>query len=160
MKTPPSSDQRNPLDLLASGPIREIRFDLTTRCNLRCVYCAVSLPDYVGSDMPIEMASQTVTAIAGLMRYNPHNPVSINGHGETTFMRDWVNISQQLLDRNIPIRITTNLAKRYSGIEIGILARMHMIGVSIDTSDPDLLRRMRRKVDINRIERSGTPLGR
>jgi len=139
------------MDLLGPAVIREIRFDLSTRCNLRCVYCAVSLPEYVGHDMPTDMALRTVNTIASLMRYNPPHPVNVNGHGETTFMRDWVTICQRLLSRNVPVRITSNLAKKYSEIEIDTLARMHTIGVSIDTSDRDLLRRMRRKVDINRI---------
>ena len=139
------------MDLLGPAVIREIRFDLSTRCNLRCVYCAVSLPEYVGNDMPTDMALRTVNTIASLMRYNPPHPVNVNGHGETTFMRDWVTICHQMLSRNVPVRITTNLAKKYSDIEIDTLARMHTIGVSIDTSDRDLLRRMRRKVDINRI---------
>ncbi len=139
------------MDLLGPAIIQEIRFDLSTRCNLRCVYCAVSLPDYIGADMPTDMALRTVNTIASLMRYNPPHPIDVNGHGETTFMRDWDAICRRLLSRNVPIKITTNLAKKYSAIELDTLARMHTIGVSIDTSDRDLLRRMRRKVDINRI---------
>jgi MoaA/NifB/PqqE/SkfB family radical SAM enzyme len=139
------------MDMLGPAVIRKIRLDLSTRCNLRCVYCAVSLPDYVGNDMPTDRALRTVNTIASLMRYNPPHPVDVNGHGETTFMREWVTICEELLIRNIPIRITTNLAKKYSPVEIDTLARMHTIGVSIDTADPDLLRRMRRKVAIDRI---------
>jgi MoaA/NifB/PqqE/SkfB family radical SAM enzyme len=139
------------MDLLGPAVIQEIRFDLSTRCNLRCVYCAVSLPEYIGTDMPTNMALRTVNAIAGLMRYNPPHPININGHGETMFMREWVTICERLLCRNIPVRITTNLSKRYSYIEIDTLARMRTIGVSIDTSDAELLRRLRRKVDVNRI---------
>jgi MoaA/NifB/PqqE/SkfB family radical SAM enzyme len=139
------------VDLLGPAVIEEIRLDLSTRCNLRCVYCAVSLPQYIGADMPTDTALRTVDAIAGLMRHNPPHPVNINGHGETTFARDWVTVCERLLRRNIPVRITTNLAKIYSEAEIGILARMQTIGVSIDSADPVLLRRTRRKVDLHRI---------
>jgi len=139
------------MDLLGPALIKEIRLDLSTRCNLRCVYCAVSLPGYAGADMPTDMALRAARTIVGLMRYNPPHPVSINGHGETTFMRDWVTICERLLSRNVPIRITTNLSKEYSETEIRTFARMQTIGISIDTSDADLLRRMRRKVEIDRI---------
>jgi sulfatase maturation enzyme AslB (radical SAM superfamily) len=57
-------------DLLAPGLISEVRIDPTTRCNLRCVYCAVSQPDYNGEDMGTAVLERAVPAILGAARRN------------------------------------------------------------------------------------------
>jgi MoaA/NifB/PqqE/SkfB family radical SAM enzyme len=138
-------------DLLDRGPLHEIRFDLTTRCNLRCVYCAVSQPDWQGADMPIAMAERAATLIGEVTANQILPAVHMNGHGETTFLDNWTQICRQLLARKIPLVMTTNLAKQFSSEEFQVLAQMDTIMVSIDTADPELLRRLRRRVSLARI---------
>jgi MoaA/NifB/PqqE/SkfB family radical SAM enzyme len=141
-------------DLLAPLPPQEIRLDLTTRCNLRCVYCAVSQSFYQGTDMPADLAHQATAAILDIARNHKLKGVHINGHGETTFMQGWVDVCKPLLQENLPLMIITNLAKVLSADELEVMSQMNIVAVSIDTADPDLLRRFRRKVDLNRIVRN------
>jgi MoaA/NifB/PqqE/SkfB family radical SAM enzyme len=137
--------------LLSPGPLEKLRLDLTTNCNLRCVYCALSQSTWQGADMPADVSRAAITAVTRMARLHPIDEVHINGHGETTFLEGWEKICQSLLDENLPLLITTNLAKQYSNPEFEVLARMNVIMVSIDSCDPDLLRRMRRKVDVRQI---------
>ena len=138
-------------DLLSPGPIREFRLDLTTRCNLRCVYCAVSQPGYVGSDMAKEVLKRALPSIRQIAVHNKLETVSVNGHGETTFAESWTDVCRELIDAGLPVGLTTNLARGYSDEELRVLSGIHTIAVSIDTCDRDLLRRMRRKVDVRQI---------
>lgn len=101
--------------------------------------------------MPRDLALRIVDNIARLMRYHPAHPVSINGHGETTYYDGWHDICGEFERYHIPLRITTNLAKKYSKAELDTLSRMTSIGVSIDTADASLLKRMRRKTDLRQI---------
>src|SRR5260370_29161219 len=79
-------------DLLGPGPIREVRLDLTTRCDLRCVYCAVSQPWYDGADMGTEVLQKAVPAILQIAAHNQLEYFSVAGHGETTFMPGWAEV--------------------------------------------------------------------
>src|SRR5205823_2860277 len=78
-------------DLLVSLPAREVRLSLTTRCNLRCVYCAVSQSTYQGSDMTADVAHQATAAILRIALEHKLRAVHVNGHGETTFVPGWVD---------------------------------------------------------------------
>jgi radical SAM protein with 4Fe4S-binding SPASM domain len=138
-------------DLLAPGPLREIRLDLTTRCNLRCVYCAVSQSTWQGADMPIGLAQRAAALIQRAAANQILPTVHINGHGETTFLSNWMEVCKPLLQFHVPLVMTTNLAKQFSSEEFDVLAQMDTIMVSIDTSDPELTRRMRRKVSLSKI---------
>src|ERR1041385_637264 len=126
--------------LLVSGPLYEVRLDLTTRCNLRCVYCAVSQSTYRGEDMPMDNARHAVGMVAELARFHKPDAVHVNGHGETTFMSGWIELCNRLLAEDLFLWMTTNLAKRYSQEELDVLSRMSVIMVSIDTADARLLR--------------------
>lgn len=147
----PSAQVDQMLDLTDMGLITDIRLDLTTRCNLRCAYCAVSQPDYVGEDMPDSVVQAAIAHVGRLARYHELSGIGVNGHGETTFIPGWAKSCSAIVRLGLPVDIITNLAKRYTMAEIGILASMMTISISIDTVDPDLLRRIRRKVRIDRI---------
>jgi MoaA/NifB/PqqE/SkfB family radical SAM enzyme len=138
------------LDLLDPGLMHEVRLELTTRCNLRCVYCAVSQSTYEGSDMPEALAYRVIPLIADLAS-SKLGVVHVNGHGETTFLSGWMEVCESLLQLGLPISITTNLARDYSEAETDILAQMRIIHISLDSSDRDLMKTIRRRVDINRI---------
>ncbi len=138
-------------DLLARGPLQEIRLSLTTNCNLRCVYCAVSQSSYVGAEMPQDMVRRLTSFIKEVSRKQMPAAVHVNGHGETTFIARWVDRCRPLLDAGVPVAMTTNLSKVYSEQEFETLARMDLLMISLDTADPDLLRRMRRNVNLQRM---------
>jgi MoaA/NifB/PqqE/SkfB family radical SAM enzyme len=137
--------------LLDPAMITDIRIDLTSRCNLRCVYCAVSQPDYVGEDMPDDVVRSATTAVFQLSRYHEISGVGVNGHGETTFRPGWTKPCREIIALGLPVNIITNLAKPYSTEELNVLGSLHTISISIDTADRDLLRRIRRRVDVRQI---------
>lgn len=137
--------------LLEPTLVQIVRLDLTTRCNLRCVYCAVSRPGYVGQDMGADVLDKALWAVWQLAAHNPLHGVGVNGHGETTSLEGWAETCRAIAARGLPIGIYTNLAKVFSADELDVLGSMDGIVVSIDTADHELLRRLRRRVDLERI---------
>ncbi len=101
--------------------------------------------------MTADLAQQATAAILRIAREHKLRAVHVNGHGETTFVPGWVDLCKPLLDAKLPLMIITNLAKVFSTEELEALGQMNSIAVSVDTADRDLLRRIRRKVDLNRI---------
>src|SRR5262249_15911588 len=77
--------------------------------------------------------------------------VQISGHGETTIIRNWEIYSKYLQDHGIGVCITSNFSTVYSEAEVDALARMNWITISIDTVDRELLKQVRRKVDLRTI---------
>ena len=134
--------------LLEPGRLRSVRIDLTSNCNLRCVYCQRSQPGYTGQDMPPLLVNKIISQLKAQpgLEY-----VDVNGHGETTVHPNWKPICDSMLDAGFALRIGTNLAKHYSDAEIETLARFSGIVVSIDTADRELLRKLRRSVDLRSI---------
>ena len=127
-----------------------VHLELTRRCNLRCVYCAVSQPRYAASamDMSAELRDR---AVAALLQLRPRT-ICLNGHGETTMLPWWPDVARPFLDASIPLTMITNLSKDYSDAEIDQLCRFRSLTVSLDTVDEDLLRRTRRSVSLERME--------
>ena len=138
-------------DLLRPGIPQEIRLGLSTVCNLRCVYCAVSQLTYHGEDMESALRQRAIDAILEMHRRCALKAVHVNGHGETTFMKGWTDVCQSLLDAGLPLNLTTNLAKKLSPQEWDVLGQMNVVMVSIDSANADVLKRMRRRVDLERI---------
>ena len=135
------------LDLLSSPVTNLVNFEFTTRCNLRCTYCAVSLPDYVGVDFEIDDFDKLVEQL----KARKLKTVNVNGHGETTFVPDWHRRVSALADAGFDITIITNLARKLAPKELALMARMSVITVSIDTHDAKLLRQIRRAVKVETI---------
>jgi Tfp pilus assembly protein PilF len=135
-----------PEDLLVDA-IDTVIFTATTNCNIRCTYCAVSLPTYVGDVFDFSRIEMLADEMA---RMNVR-VVQINGHGETTMLPAWETYCGHFLSRGIEVCITSNFSRIFSEVEIDALARMSVITISIDTVDRELLRRVRRKVDLRTI---------
>jgi hypothetical protein len=132
------------------GAIERVMLDLTTRCNLRCVYCAVSLPNYRGMDMGPDILDKAISDIAELARTQTFK-VCISGHGETTMLPHWVDVCDQLFAFGLELELITNLSKSYSPQEVIALSKIRHLIVSVDTIDRELLRTIRRSVDADRI---------
>jgi hypothetical protein len=136
---------------LASGQLAEIRIDLNERCNLRCVYCAVSQPSYRGIEMSEAVFAKCEQLIAG--QKGPLR-IALNGHGETTHHPRWAEYCERLLGYGHEITITTNLAKPFTDGELRILARFSGIQISLDSADERLMRDIRRHVSVSSIVRN------
>ena len=138
------------IDPLGPGPLREIRLELTTHCNLRCIYCPVSHPGHSSRVMEAATLQSALDAI-GAIRPGHSVTVSINGLGESTGMSGWMDICRSLYRSGIPVALTSNLARAYSDEELEVLSGLTSLAVSLDTVDDALLRQIRRKVGIQRI---------
>lgn len=140
--------QRPPIDpaLLRARP-RMIYVELTSRCNVRCVYCPVSQADYHGEDMEVDAEALADT----LQRLHP-GEVQLSGHGETTMLRHWTSVAGKLLERGLPLTITSNFAKRLNDEEIDMLSRFRAVKISVDTADATMLDLLRRGVRLSKVE--------
>jgi sulfatase maturation enzyme AslB (radical SAM superfamily) len=134
--------------LLEPWPLTEVRVDINEKCNLRCTYCAVSGPDYLGVEMTDAIFDQAEQIIQDS---ETNLVVHVNGHGETTFHPKWVEYCGRLIARGAPLTIITNLAKVYSADEVALLSRFHRIQISLDSADPELMRKIRKAVKIDTI---------
>ncbi len=135
-------------DLLSMRP-RRFLLELTSRCNLRCVYCAVSHPDYQGRDLELD----PMGLIESLERLRPEE-VQLSGHGETTILPGWCDLVRRMLERGVPVCLTTNLCKRFNDEEFEVLSRLRRITVSCDTADPEQYGALRRGGTFSRLERN------
>ncbi len=130
------------------GEIDSVRLDLTTDCNLRCVYCTRSQPGY----RVVNMTPRIFAAIlSGIGKHKGIEFIEINGHGETTAHPKWRSMCELLFKENYNVSVTSNFAKVFDPIEINLLSRFTSILISMDVSDRDLLRSIRRKVDLRTI---------
>ncbi|MHB0970016.1 MAG: radical SAM protein [Thermoanaerobaculia bacterium] len=137
-----------PLPDLLSSPATDLLFlELTSRCNLRCVYCAVSQPTYRGIDLPLEGFDNFLEQ----MKARGVQLVTMNGHGESSIVKDWDVYADRLADAGFRLHVTTNLAKRLKHSEIAALSRHELILVSVDTIDPELMSQLRRGANLATI---------
>lgn len=148
--------------LLTSPRTGKLLIELTSKCNLRCTYCAVSQPDYQGVQFPIEHFD----ALTKLILDRPPELILVNGHGETTIVKDWDRYCRTWLDLGFELEIISNLAKKLSDEEIDTFARFKKINVSIDSADPEVFETLRRgakfarvKENLERIVAAGQELG-
>lgn len=140
-----------------------VLLELSSRCNLRCIYCAVSQPDYVGLDLELDRQRIVDEIVAlGPLEFQ------ISGHGETSLVKGWEQLAWALLERGVALTMISHLNKEMSEDEIAVLARLKFLTVSCDTPDADLYRKLRRggrqervTANIRRImqlcERDGLP---
>jgi MoaA/NifB/PqqE/SkfB family radical SAM enzyme len=142
-------------DLETTRTTPALALELTSRCNLRCVYCLKAQPEdryrngdshdapymVFGADIPPEALE---AALKGLDERKVEE-VTINGHGETTTYPGWEKIASALIARGVRVILTTNFSKRFSDEEVAVLSRFHHFYISIDSSDPERMHRYRRK---------------
>lgn len=134
-------------ELLNATTTDTVFMELTSRCNLRCTYCAVSQPTYNGIDLPLKGFDNFLEQ----MRARRVRVVVMNGHGESTIVKDWDVYADRVADAGMRLHMTTNMAKRLTASEIAVLSRFERILVSLDTVDRELLARLRRGANLDTI---------
>lgn len=128
-----------PEKLLGSPRTDAVHLSTTSRCNLRCVYCDVSAPGYVGSDFDF---SHFDTVIALLLERGV-KAVSFYGEGETTFVPGWDQHLAKLQQAGLRTALVTNLARRLGAAELEVLLSVDDLYVSCDTTDADVFKKTR-----------------
>jgi MoaA/NifB/PqqE/SkfB family radical SAM enzyme len=111
------------------------------------VYCAVSQPTYVGTDMETSDFDQ----ILATLKERNVKSITVNGHGETTTIPGWQHQILGLARAGFPLNIITNFARLLTDEELAAMASIANITVSIDTHRPELLRQIRRRVNVGNI---------
>ncbi len=128
------------MNLLESPRTNVAHVEFTSKCNIRCVYCPSSHPQYQNIDMDIE----TLESVTEALKKRGAKIVCVNGGGETTIYKDWHRYCNKLLDEGLSLVITSNFAKEFSAEEIHTLSQFKSIEISCDTSDPVLFKKLRR----------------
>lgn len=131
--------QAIPARLLSSPRTDAVHLSTTSRCNLRCVYCDVSAPGYVGSDFDFTQFDRVVR----ILKERGVKGVSFYGEGETTFVPGWDRQLAKLHQAGFQTALVTNLARRLEPSEIEVLLTVHDLYVSCDTTDPDVFKKTR-----------------
>ncbi len=136
--------QLRPTDLLESHSTEVVHLEITSKCNLRCTFCAVSQPTYRGRHLDGDCLENVIT---GLIERRP-GVVTVNGHGETTIFRDWYRQCDRLLDAGIELHIISNFARPLAERELETLCRFRDIEISCDSHDPKVFAQLRRGAEL------------
>jgi len=124
-----------------------IMVELTTKCNMRCIYCEVSHPHW----KPRDMSNLCIQKIIDFVKRNGVHYVCLHGHGEMTVVPDWHKIADRFLSAGAKLTTCTNLNKTFSTEEIQTLAKFASITISLDAIDVELFRALRRGGDIRNL---------
>ncbi len=122
----------------------ELFFEITTRCNLKCIYCLHStsaFKDWI-ADMGVEKFFDLLDVLTKAWRVRE---ISTTGIGEFTLVAGWTRIIRRIKATYPGLRISlfSNFAKALSDEEIDTLAEADKIYVSCDTVDAELFRFLR-----------------
>jgi MoaA/NifB/PqqE/SkfB family radical SAM enzyme len=120
--------------------------EFTSKCNLRCTYCTVSQPGDVGVDLD----RATDQGIIRQLKALDVAEVVLNGRGETTSIPDWMERVRPFIG-TFRTRLISNCARRFSDAEAELLANLDSLSVSIDSADHQIMRDIRRRVDLDTI---------
>lgn len=144
------------LDLKSSLGGYDIMLEVTSKCNLRCVYCPKSQP---GDELLPGRDEHMKTDVFATLKAHAQKladagqPVSMlfNGTGETSFRKDWMELIAPILKHPGEYSLISNFGRIFSDDELRFLLNFDKISISIDTPNPDILKAIRRKVELKNI---------
>lgn len=134
----------------------DVMVELTSKCNLRCVYCPKSQPGdelRPGRDQEMEPAvlARFENFLARLAARSTPVRLLLVGTGETTHAEDWRARCAPFLAVPGSKGLISNFARVFTDEDLDCLLAFDAITVSLDTTDPALLKRIRRKVDLRTV---------
>lgn len=160
---PAHEAERARFDPSAFLECNDIMVELTSRCNLRCVYCPKSQPG--NERLPGRDEDMTDDVVASLHEHcgrlrEEGRPVKLllSGTGETSFRKDWMELLGPFFEYPGEFTIISNFAQVLSDEEVEFLLNFNTIWVSIDTANEELQRSIRRKVDLGNVSHNITRL--
>jgi len=136
-------------DLLISHRTHHAMIEFTRDCNMRCVYCAVSQPQWKKHSLDFDQFD--FKGFIGQLKDRELKIAILHGHGETTIVDRWDEYADLVHNAGIKSTICTNLAKDFNNRELDILSKFSGITVSIDTIDPIIFKKLRRGGDFHKI---------
>jgi hypothetical protein len=130
-------------EMLHIASLRRVTLEFTTRCNLRCSYCALAQPHHPDRDLNLDQFD----TLLGELKELGVEYVQISGAGETTVVKNWDHYLYQLVDAGFQVSIITNFAKPMSERAAEALSRCVEVTTSCDTVDPELFNAIRSRGD-------------
>ena len=128
------------LDFMLEDAQREprlngLQFELTSRCNERCIHCYIPNPKKdAGGDMPIEKVKSLIDEFAEMGGLH----VTLSG-GEVLLHKDILPIVQYCREKDMQISILSNLvALKDEQIPVLKKANVSIIQTSLYSMDPDI----------------------
>jgi MoaA/NifB/PqqE/SkfB family radical SAM enzyme len=127
--------------------------ELTSKCNLRCLYCSKAneaMNAAPGRDQ--HMDDETLGKYLKLIEAYHFDYISFCGTGEITFHPYWVKTGRSILNHSkSKLGMVTNFGRSLSNDELDFLLDMFSITISVDTTDAKLMREVRKAVDFRII---------
>jgi len=127
--------------------------EVTSKCNLRCSYCHKS--DEVHEALPASNADMTDAMIDDLYRYCKAagvKHVSLSQGGETTMYAGWYKrIAKFIDDPEMACHLVSNFARLFDDGDLEALAKFSDLQVSFDSSEWEMVRRLRGRADLRTI---------
>jgi MoaA/NifB/PqqE/SkfB family radical SAM enzyme len=156
------------VDLLRAR-LHSVAIEVTSKCNLRCSYCHKA--DHVLEAMPGANDDMTDEMIGDLYRYCKETGVrnvTLSLGGETTMSAGWYErIAQFLDDPEMETHMVSNFVRPLGDNDLEALTRFSALQISFDSSELEMVRRLRSKADLRtitynlvRLRQKGRELGR
>jgi len=127
--------------------------EVTSKCNLRCSYCHKS--DEVREALPASNADMTDAMIDDLYRYCKAagvKHVALSAGGETTMHAGWhKRIAKFIDDPEMECHLVSNFARLFDDDDLDALAKFRNLQVSFDSSDWQMVRKLRSRADLRTI---------
>jgi acyl carrier protein len=140
------------VDLLRSIRFNTLIVEITSRCNLRCIFCPKAIKDnerVPGRDM--DMDESTLADTLRFARQAGPAIASLVGVGETTFREDWKTLCQNFFNLGMACIINSNFGRLYTEADLDALLKFANITISIESSDIELQKKLRKAVDLKVI---------
>lgn len=139
-------------DLAKAFVPQNLLIEMTSKCNLRCLYCQKSDDNWNSRPGRDDDMSPEVEHLmfSGLSSY-PFRTVQLSGIGEFTMRKNWVATINKFTNKGIKVALISNFAKPFDETELNALLKLHLIMVSVDSTDPAILRSVRKSVSFSTI---------
>lgn len=146
---PPTPDLHDvPHELLHITRLRQLGVELTTTCNLACVYCHFAPLTRRGKDAEQGLVENLIDFV----KQFPVDYVTLSGDAEITMYKGWDEVARRMLAERIELRTISNFSKGlFSEAEIDVFSQFREILISLDTCDAALLKKIRYRADLRTI---------
>ena len=126
--------------------------ELTSRCNLRCKYCQKADDNWnaiPGRDQDID--DGVLQRLFESLGERPFQTIQLSGIGEFTFRKDWVPTLERFHSIGLNVTLICNFAKQFTDEELDALLKTKNLMISVDTTDADMLKSVRKSVSFSTI---------
>lgn len=125
----------------------QLQMELTTYCNLRCIYCSTISPAHKKLNLDLGNFAKYMDE----MQRRKLKTISLCGAGELTLLDKWVDYCNDIMRRGIELQVTSNLARELRDDEAETLSRCSYVNVSVDSVDPKMYRDLRKGGDLRAL---------